>query len=252
MRGRIAVLRNRILTILVLAVVAAVFAPSASGATLGFERSCFRPGTTATLSGTGYTPNGAVAIGRDGSVVGATTADGTGAFGVRFTTPSQSSGSRVYDWAAVDVTNTAIAAATQVRITALNVSIRPRSGSPSRLRRIGARGFIGGPTLYSHARRGRRYKVNVRIGRLRGPCAKLTARKRLLRRGTSPGTYRVQFDARRRYRRCSGATANRACVVFRVTVFRTFGSSSASAASTGERWEQVSGPPLGGPGFSRP
>ncbi len=244
-------LRTRGLILVVLVACAAAFAPSASAATLGFDRSCYRPGTTAVLSGTGFTPNGTVGIGRDGTLVTARQADPVGNIGVPFTTPSQSSGSRLYSFQAVDATNTAINAVTQVRITALNVSIRPRSGSPSARRRIGARGFIGGRTLYSHARRGRRYKVNVRIGRLRGPCAKVSTRKRILRRGTSPGTYRVQFDARRRYRRCSRPTATRACVVFRVTVFRTFRFSSASAASTGERWEQVSGPPLGGSSFAK-
>jgi len=244
-------LRNRGLILVVLVACAAAFAPSASAATLQFDRSCFRPGTTAALSGSGYTPNGLVGIGQDGVLRAAPRANAVGNIAANFTTPSQSSGSRLYNFQAVDATNTAINAVTQVRISALNVSIRPRSGSPSARRRIGARGFIGGRTLYSHARRGRRYKVNVRIGRLRGPCAKLSARKRILRRGTSPGTYRVQFDARRRYRRCSRPTATRACVVFRVTVFRTFRFSSASAASTGERWEQVSGPPLGGSGFAK-
>jgi hypothetical protein len=244
-------LRNRILTLLVLAVLAVAFAPSASAATLGFDRSCFRPGTTATLSGTGYTPNGLVAVGQDGTLRATPQANGVGAFATRFKTPSQSSGSRLYNFQAIDVTNTAIQAATQVRITALDVTIRPTSGSPGRVRRIGARGFIGGRTLYAHARRGRSYKVNVRVARLRGPCAKASAHKRILkRRGTPPGTYRVQFDARRRYRRCSGPSATRACVIFRVTVFRTFSSNAAGAASTGERWEQVSGPPLGGESFS--
>ena len=245
-------MRNRILTFVALCVLVAAFAPSASAATLSFDRSCFRPGTTATLSGTGYTPNGAVGIRRDGTLAAAATADSLGNFGIRFTTPSQSSGSRLYSFSATDATNTAITAATQVRITALAVSIRPRSGLPSRLRRIGARGFIGGRYLYAHARRGRDYKVNVRIGRLRGPCARLSARKRILRRGTGPGTYRVQFDARRRYRRCSRSTATRACVVFRVTVFRTFRSSAASTASAGESWEQVSGPPVADAGFATP
>jgi hypothetical protein len=243
-------LRNRILTFTLLAVLAAAFAPSASAATLGFDRSCFRPGTTATLSGTGYTPNGRVDIAQDGTLRGFATANAAGKIGAGFTTPLQASGSRLYSFQAVDVTNTAIQAATQVRITALNVTIRPRSGAPDRVRRLGARGFIGGRTLYSHARRGRRYKVDVRVGRLRTACARLVARRRLLRRGTIPGTYRVQFDARRRYRRCSRASATRACVVFRVTVFRT-SSSDAAAASTGERWEQVSGPPLGGDSFAR-
>jgi hypothetical protein len=244
-------LRTRLLILVAFALLTVAFAPSASAATLGFERSCFRPGTTATLSGTGFTPNGVVGIARDTTLIGTTTASPAGAFGVRFRTPSQSSGSRLYGFQAIDGTNTAIRAATQVRITALAVTIRPRSGAPNRVRRIGARGFIGGRTLYSHARRGRRYKVDVRIGRLRGPCAKLSARKRLLRRGTTPGTYRVQFDARRRYRRCSAPSATRACAVFRVTVFRTFRSNAAGAASAGERWEQVSGPPLGDDSFAR-
>lgn len=245
-------MRNGLLTVVGAAIAVMAFAPGASAATLSFDRSCARSGAPTTLTGTGYTPNGPVVIGRDGAVATATTANQSGGIGLIYTPPAQSSGSRLENFVAVDGTNTAIAAATQLRVTALDVSIRPRSGAPSRRRRIGARGFVGGRTLYSHARRGRRYKVNVRIGRLRGPCAKVTARKRLLRRGTSTGTYRVQFDARRRYRRCSGPSATRACVVFRVTVFRTFSSSSASAASTGERWEQVSGPPAGGAGFSSP
>lgn len=244
-------MRHRGLILVVLLGCAAASAPSASAATLQFDRSCFRPGTTAALTGSGYTPNGLVGIGQDGILRAAPRADAVGNIATNFTTPSQSSGSRLYNFQAVDATNTAISAVTQVRITALDVSIRPRNGSPSARRRIGGRGFIGGRNLYAHARRGRRYKVNVRIGRLRGPCAKVSARKRLLRRGTSPGTYRVQFDARRHYRRCSGATRTRACVVFRVTVFRTFSSRSASAASTGERWEQVSGPSLGSTGFAK-
>ncbi len=40
----------------------------------------------------------------------------------------------------------------------------------------------------------------VRIGRVRGPCWTANVRKRLFRRGTAAGRYRVQFDTFRRYK----------------------------------------------------
>jgi len=167
-----------------------------------------------------------------------------------------SRGERRYAFEAIDGTNNAIRAATQLRVSALAVSVRPGGGSPSRPRRVRARGFVGGRTLYAHVRRGRGYKLRVRIGRLRGACATVSARRRLLKRRTPVGTYRVQFDARRRYSRCRRVTATRACLVLRVRVFRTFrfssASASASAAGTGETWEQVVGPPRsGGPSFAK-
>ena len=212
------------------------FAQSAAAATLGFTRSCYRSGQQTGLIGAGFTPAGRVALGYDGRYLGDTMANPAGVFGVTLRAATQSSGSRRYTFGAVDRTNPAINALALVRITALDVTLRPRSGSPGRVRRIGARGFVGGRNLYAHVRRGRRYKRDLRVGRLRGPCAKASARKRLLRRGSATGTYRVQFDVHRRYRRTRPTR-----VVFRVTVFRTFRSSrgSASAASVGERWTRI-------------
>jgi hypothetical protein len=40
----------------------------------------------------------------------------------------------------------------------------------------------------------------VRLGRVEGPCWKVRARKRLFKRTTAPGRYRVQFDTFRRYK----------------------------------------------------
>jgi len=232
-------LKVRLLSLPLAAALTVALAPGASAATLAFDRSCYRPLQTAALSGAGYTPNGPVAIGRDGRYIGALRATPAGAIFGEVDPPDRLGGEQRLTYAAVDATNTALNAATQITTTALDVTVRPTGGSPSRPRRIGARGFIGGRTLYAHVRRGR-YRLRVRVGRLRGACAKVTARRRLLRRGTGPGTYRVQFDARRRYSRCRGVTARRACVVYRITVFRTFGASaSASASGLAERWDRV-------------
>ena len=191
-----------------------------------------------------------MAIVRDGTLIGSLRAGPFGAFGLVDTSGSVSSGERRYAFQAVDTTNPAIRAATELRVSALAVSVRPSGGSPSRPRRVRARGFVGGRTLYAHVRRGRGYRLRVRIGRLRGACATVSARRRLLKRRTPVGTYRVQFDARRRYSRCRRVTATRTCLVLRVRVFRIFRFSSASgsvsAAGTGEAWEQVVGPPRSG------
>lgn len=206
-----------------------------------------------TLSGTGYTPNGNVAIVRDGTLLGALRAGPLGVLGLADRSGSVSSGERRYNFEAVDVT-TAVRAATQLRVSALAVSVRPSGGSPSRPRRVRARGFVGGRTLYAHVRRGRSYKLRVRIGNLSSPCGTVSARRRLLKRGTPVGTYRAQFDARRHYSRCSRVTDTRTCLVLRVRVFRVFraGSSASAAAGTGEAWEQVVGPPRsGGPAFAK-
>ena len=66
------------------------------------------------------------------------------------------------------------------------------------MRRIRARGFTEGRTLYAHVRRNGRGK-NFRLGRLKGPCGMKSVRKRLFRARAKIGVYRVQFDTRRRY-----------------------------------------------------
>ena len=247
-------MRRRLLLPVLLGLCALAFAPGASAATLGFNKPCFRELAPATLGGAGYTPNGDVAILQDGALLGTARAGPFGAIGGTVGTGDVASGERRDTFQAIDRTNPAIQAATQLRVSALAISVRPNGGSPSRPRRVRARGFVGGRTLYAHVRRGRGYKLRVRIGRLRGPCATVSARRRLLKRGTPVGTYRAQFDARRRYSRCRRVTATRTCLVLRVRVFRIFrsGSASASAADTAETWEQIVGPPSSGaPGFAK-
>lgn len=70
-----------------------------------------------------------------------------------------------------------------------------RAGAPLRIR---ARGFFDGRVLYAHVRRGERVR-NVRIGRLRGACRRLSVTRRLFGADARPGTYRVHFDTVRRY-----------------------------------------------------
>jgi hypothetical protein len=208
-----------------LAMLAAPAAAHAATLTAAPLKPCYRAGEQVALGGSGYTPNGSVQINSDGRVAGSATADPAGSFGgaLQVGVPS---GERLKTYSAVDTGNPAITASLQLRVSRLMVTVRPQTGRPDRPRRIGARGFTTGTTLYAHIVRGSRYRRTVRIGRLKGACHKLSARKRVFSRRTSSGVYTVQFDTRRRY---SSKTAVR--YRFSVPVFRTAASHVAAAQS---------------------
>jgi hypothetical protein len=90
-----------------------------------------------------------------------------------------------------------------VTVSEATVRIRPATGRPARLRRIAAVGLTTGRTLWAHVVRMSSGRIlrNVRIGRLRGACHGLRARRRLFRGNPPAGRYLIQFDTRRTYRR---------------------------------------------------
>jgi len=210
-------------------------APAAHGATLTANKPCFGANDNLVLTGTGFTPNAPVAFGVSSNGVNRAIADRVanpaGAFQYASPTPSIGLTRRRTDtFFAVDRANPALRAAAPILLSRVRVTVTPGSGRASRVRRVRATGFTTGRTLYAHIRRGGRTRRNVRIGRLRGVCRSVSARRRLLR-GLRPGRYRVQFDVARRYKR-----TRRQRVLFDVSIFRTFSSSRASAASTSDRW----------------
>jgi hypothetical protein len=183
-----------------LATAVAIAAPSAASAA-SLEavpaKSCYRAGEDVTLKGAGFTPNSQVAITSDGTSLGSSTASSAGTFTGTLTV-GVPSGEKVKTYAATDQSNTANVAAVQLRISALAVKLKPKRGSPNRRFKIGARGFTTGKRLYAHlVKTG--YRRTVKIGRLKGPCHKIKARKRLFPKNIATGLYRVQFDSKRRY-----------------------------------------------------
>lgn len=215
-------------------------AGAASAAQVGVvpSKSCYRAGEKPTFGGNGYTPNSTVSITSDGVRIDDPSdpvrTNGAGAFAASLTVGIPS-GEKVKTYAATDEANPSITASIPLRISATDVALSPKSGKPGRKLRIRARGFTTGSRLYAHVRKGRRYRKNVKVGRLKGACHKIRTRRRLIKRGGGTGTYHVQFDTRRHYSR---KTAVR--VRYDVVVFRTFKSSAgASAASVGERWVRV-------------
>jgi hypothetical protein len=187
----------------------ALAAPAtASAATLTVDpvRSCYLEQDLVFLSAQGYSPNGNVDFTRDGNLVETLQADATGGIQANLRLPGLIMGQRPLTYVATDQADPTRTAQVSLLTTAVDVRVTPKSGPPNRLLRIRARGFRGGGTLWAHVRRVKRggggpvRTRTVRIGGVRGPCWTANVRKRLFRRGTAPGRYRVQFDTFRRYK----------------------------------------------------
>jgi len=226
---------------------AALAAPAAAqGAAIAVvpQKPCYGAGEKFIIGGLGFTPNAGVAVTRDGQRIGTSSTDPLGRFNGTVGVPQITAASQTSTYTATDTVNPLLTASLPLRLSRLEARVRPSRGNPTRVRRITARGFTAGSTLYAHVVRGR--SRNLRIGRLKGACHTISARRRIFRR-SRVGVYKVQFDTFRRYRRmrsCSGRTPPRRCqaLVFTVRVFRVFRARSAglaSVASTGETWTRV-------------
>jgi hypothetical protein len=190
---------------------------------------CYREQSTVHLVGGGFTQNGEVVFTRDGSPIGdPIVADPSGALFPQLILPGLVAGQKRLTYVATDRANPALTAQVSLLVTATDVGLRPEGGAPNRLLTINARGFFGGSTLYAHVVRTGRHRGrtrNMRIGRIKGTCKQVEARRRLFSKGTAPGKYRVQFDTFRRF------NSKRAIETeFIVTVFRTAGAARATAS----------------------
>jgi hypothetical protein len=181
---------------------------TASAATLTVDpvRPCYLEQDKVLLVAEGYTPNGMVDFTRDGNLVASLQANSAGTIQGNLTLPGLIMGQRPLTYVATDQAEPARTAQVSLLTTAIDVRVAPRNGPPNRLLRIRARGFRGGQTLWAHVRRVKRRgggpvrARRVRIGRVRPDCWTANVRRRLFRRGTAPGRYRVQFDTFRRYK----------------------------------------------------
>lgn len=188
----------------------------AQAATLATDRGCYAESEKLVVSGTGFTPNAPVSLSLDGAQVLTPTADAAGSIGAEGPAPViDPSRQRRFSLVATDTTNPALTATVRPLATALDVKVSPSSGRTTRVRKISARGFTTGKTLYLHVRR-KGYKRNIRLGKLKSPCGTLSVRKRIFTRKAPAGLYKLQFDASRKY---SATTVPR--VTFTTIVFRT-------------------------------
>lgn len=195
---------------LTIAAMLAAAPAAASAATLTTDTRCYQEGQEVVLNGSGYAPLSQVNVSRDGRPLGTAQADGNGAFQRKFPT-DELPGSRresVFSLTATDALNTA---STRYRVTKVFADFAPGSGDPRRLRvRFSVFGFgLARPrsSVYLHYVRRSTGRVarTVRLGTARGTCGvvRRTKRRRLFPFAPARGTWILQFDTVRRYRRAT-------------------------------------------------
>jgi|SRR5215210_4304909 len=193
----------RLLGTLVAAGLAVAAPTNASAAKLAVDpaKPCYRSGEAVALVGSGYSPFGSVDVTRDGSSLGHLDSDETGAFNGDLTLAlGHGQGTRTYT--ATDRSDPALTSSAVILITAVEVRLRPLGGPPGRILKVAASGFERGGMLWAHLTRVRSGRVtNRRIGRPRGACGTVHARRRLLPAYAPDGRYRVQFDDHRAFLR---------------------------------------------------
>lgn len=219
----------------------AAMAATADAATLTIApvKACYLTGEAITAAGAGFTPNGAFEVKLDGTSLGQRDARPDGTFAVTITLGTMRA-VKSHALSATDVTDPALTAGASFMGTQNIVTVKPKDAKAGDKLRIRGYGFLAGPRVYMHVR-GHGYSTDKRVGNAAAPCGTFATRKRIIPATATPGFYRVQFDARRRY---SKKTKPR--VKGRMHVFRRFSATSARASafagvSVSQSWTRVSG-----------
>jgi hypothetical protein len=204
-----------------LAATAALAAPAVAGAsTLGAQGACFVSGQPVPLTGAQWRPGLPVSIA--GGASGLATADAAGNIATTVTAPFvRTIAPQTVSVTATDPGAPIAATATFPVVRDLVLSNAPVSGRPRQKTTWRFAGFPPGQTIYGHYRVNGRTVKNYRFGRAAAPCGTLTVRARRVPVTSGrlrTGTWRLQLDNRRTYRR---TTTPRRVVRFRV--FRTLG-----------------------------
>jgi hypothetical protein len=206
------------------------------------EKPCYRggpegDGEPVNLLGAGFSPSTKIDVIRNGEPFGELMSDANGAFNGLIQMLVQETGQARRVYRAIDSADPTKRASVRLLVSAVEVNLRPPGGvEPGRRLRIGARGFTSGSTLYAHIVRGRSVR-NERIGRLRGPCRKLLAYKRLFGAEAPVGSYRVQFDTSRGYRARTPVK-----IRYTVTIKQASRPEQTTPGPTGATWIAWTGP----------
>ena len=201
------------LAALVVALAASGAGAAAAGAqtapTLATDTRCYQETQEVIVNGSGFAPSSVVTISRDGTVLGSTQTDATGAFRNKFATPElpQDVRERRYEISATDSTSTAL---TSYRATRIFASFRPRSGNPSTLKvRFSIYGFglvrRRAPVYVHYVRPNGTAARTIRLGTATGVCGAIarTTERRLFPFEAAKGVWILQFDTRSKYERAT-------------------------------------------------
>jgi hypothetical protein len=201
----------------------AVSAASAEAADLTLDpvAPCYLSGTSATISGTGFAAGAGITVTEDGKPRGSTVADTSGAFAATWNFGGLKA-AKSHTITATDGTTTA---SLTYMGTTHQVATKNKNGKPGKKVKLRGYGFLFGKKAFMHVR-GHGIKSDKFLARPKAPCGTFTVKKAFVPSNAPIGTYRVQFDAKKKF---SKRTKPR--LVSQLTVFRTFSSASAFAGS---------------------
>jgi hypothetical protein len=192
--------------------IAAAAPAAASAAQIQTDRGCYQDHTgTVAVSGNGFDANQPYSVSLDGKQLGtgASTTDAAGGIAGSFEAP-QLSGDAVHTYT-LTVTQGANTATTTFAVTPFLADFTPGSGNPKTLRvRFKIFGFglvTPHPTAYLHyVRPNGKVKRTIRLGKAQGTCGQIThtSKKKLFPFHAGRGTWRLQFDTHKRYRKGKG------------------------------------------------
>jgi hypothetical protein len=133
--------------------------------------------------------------------------------------PFIAKGSRDFSVTLTEQANPANTVTATAKTTALNVSVRPRKAKPSRKIRFRGSGFTDDKSVYAHYLYKGKVRRTVRMARSPGTCGTWRKRARQIpvdEPGT--GTWTVQFDQSREYRRPGSPALTGVYVRLRINV----------------------------------
>jgi hypothetical protein len=212
------------LTMAVAGTVAAATTAKAETISIAPVKPCYLTGEEVTATGAGFTAGGPVDFAIDGTSIGQLpAADAAGGFGIPVTFGTMR-GVKSHALTATDTTNPALKATESFLGTSNTVTVKPKRATAGARMRLKGYGFLEGSRVYMHVRK-RGYKSDSRLARAKAPCGTFQVRRKIVPVGARSGTYKVQFDQKRRY-----SAQTEPSVRGTLTVFRTAGSSSARAA----------------------
>jgi hypothetical protein len=212
----------------------AAMAAAADAATVAIDPvvPCYLAGDEVAMTGTGFTAGGAVDVTIDGKSLGGLTADPSGNIAATITLGGMKA-VKSHTLTATETANPANTASVTYTGTTLQVTVKPKNARAGKRLKLRGYGFLAGPKVYMHVR-GHGYSADQLVGRPAQPCGTWSARKHIVPSTASPGKYKVQFDAKKKY---SKKTKPR--VRGTMTVFRTF--SAFGGVGLPMRWTQVAG-----------
>jgi hypothetical protein len=188
-------------------VCAAALPATAGAAAVELNRACYLEGARVGMTATGFAPRTDVTVRRGDTVIGTATTNDAGDVDARFDAPRLPSGRREAS-PVIELSDGTTRASTRLPITSFHARFSPATGDPATmLVRFSVDGFgllDAQPDVYLHyvAPDGVLRKT-VLLGRARGVCGHLrpTSRRKLFPFRAQAGTWRLQFDTRKSYRR---------------------------------------------------